>query len=170
MLLDNLIKTHKFIKETYVKCVSNLKRIGVPVQDDCIIDVVLRQLPKTQACCYYKTDETNKMIFLLSFDEKLVEHIEDVEVVNNFENSMYHELIHTCPDAQNHNDIWLKWANLCDEKLNTKTKRFCEDNIYYNTTHNDVITYKCDECGHEYCTTIMFENDIFCEICGRKMK
>lgn len=170
MSLDNLVKAHNLIKEMYIECVFNLKKIGVPIQENYIKNVGFGKLSNTQACCFYKTNETGKSVFLIVFDEKVIEHIEDEEVRNNLKNSMYHELIHTCPDAQNHNDVWLKWANLCDEKFDTKTKRFCEDNIYYNAAHNDVITYKCDECGHEYCTTRMFENDIFCEICGRKMK
>lgn len=169
MFLDNLSKTDKFIKKTYAECVSNLKKIGIPIQEDCILDVNLGQLPKTQAGCYYKIDYTGKMVFFILFNEKIVEHIDDAETQKNLKYSMYHELIHTCPNAQEHNDVWIKWANLCDEKLNTKTKRFCEDNIYYNITCESIVTYKCDKCGHEYCTTKKFNKDIFCEICGEEM-
>ena len=164
MILE--METKKLLREMMYSCAKDMLAVGIPVQIDCIIGIDILSLKGTRACCYCKKVDA-KDTFVIGVHKKLLKYIDDEEVIKNVKNSMYHELLHTCKNSQDHGKEWMKWSKICDEKLHTHTRRHLEEKIYYqpNTKH---IVYTCPNCGNEYWAVKKIE-DTSCELCGSNM-
>ena len=144
------VKVHEIIKDMMQECIADMVNIGIPVQVEKINGIYLGDVKGSFAMCCYETNngETNYNIVI---SNKIVKYMNDEVVVANVKNSIYHELIHTCPDCQmGHNDTWLEYAVICDNKLNTKTRARQDEKVYLNRFKGNTHIYRCEHCGFEY--------------------
>ena len=161
------MKANKILTNMMNSCAEDMIAVGIPVRVDRVIKVNIASLKGTRACCYGKMQADGEMKFVISIHNKVLKHLDNDAVMANVKNSMYHELLHTCANSQDHGAEWVKWSMLCDEKLGTHTRRHLEEKVYYNPNAKYTV-YTCPDCGNEYwaCKKI---DDTSCEICGGNM-
>ena len=159
------VKVHEKIKKLMQDCINDMVNIGIPVQIKKIEGIFLGSLKNALAVCRYDKVDNDCVNFNIIISDKIVKHMNDEVVVANVKNSIYHELLHTCPDCQmGHNDIWLEYAVMCDNKLNTKTRTRLDEKVYLNRAKGEIFTYKCKHCGFEYKTVENIGQFIKCPI------
>lgn len=164
-----LQKAKKILDTMLEECLNEMISAGIPVQKDKIITIGLASFNKTHALCSFR-EIGNETYFIIAIRKDMLYYLEDDVVMANVKNSVYHELIHTCPDCRSHNDEFMKWSSICDKKLGTKTRMYMEDAFYYNKKPVESgITYVCRECGNIYISDGVFANDITCELCEEVM-
>lgn len=157
------------LNELLEECANDMFSVGIPVQKDKILNIGLATIPNTHAvCCFKKIDGITH--FIIAIKKNMMYHLNDKVVMANVKNSIYHELIHTCPRCTSHNKTFLKWAHICDMTLGTQTLVYLEDVFYYNKTTNNGVVYVCPECGNTYVSNGVFAEDISCEICKHTMQ
>lgn len=102
------------------ECIDKMLEIGIPVAKDSINSIDFKKLNRINAGCYYECVDGN-MVYDIVIHNGVVRYIDDDVVLNNVRNSIYHELLHTCPNCSWHNDEFVKWSKICNEKLGTHT-------------------------------------------------
>ena len=163
-------KVQDFVSNMMNECIEDMLNIGIPVQKDRIQHICLTKLNNTQAGCSFKKINDGKFVFIIVLHEEVMEHIDDEIAIANVKDSIYHELLHTCPNAQSHNEEWIKWAVKCDNELGAHTRVFKEREIFYNIFKGKPFIYKCSCCGFEYHGTEDISDNSDCEICGIDME
>ena len=162
-------KATTIIADMMYDCVQDMLNVGIPVQADNILDIRLMPLHDTQAGCFYRTSSNGEMEFILAIHDDFVRYMDDTVVLENVKNSIYHELLHTCPNAQEHNQTWLQLAVQCDELISSKTRVYQEREIYYNVSNDVAYIYRCDDCGFEYHSVSDEFEHMQCDICQKQM-
>lgn len=162
----NRMKAQKMLIKMMNECIEDMLAVGIPVQKDRIQHIALLKLNGTQAGCYFKPANDGQLTFLIAIHDLFANHLDDEIVVANVKNAIYHELLHTCPNAQEHNDTWLELAVKCDNTLGTTTRRFLERCFFYNTCKKPPIVYRCTHCGYEYYGANNIGENLTCEVCG----
>lgn len=93
--------------------------------------------------------------------------------------TMIHEILHTCKGCSGHTGLWLKYANIMNEKYGYDIKRTTsgkEKGVenYKPTKHLDYkYFYVCEKCGQQVrkkkaCKFTRYYRDYTCLICGTK--
>ena len=156
------------LREMIEECASDMISVGIPIQQDKIVDFGLADTKKRHAVCWF--DERSDG-YIIGVHKKIVRHLDDSVVLANLKNSVYHELLHTIPGATSHNEVFLKWAIACDEQLGTETRVFKEAPIYYHKKNAKAFTYVCPHCGFTYVSAEVVEAPIAfaCPICETVM-
>lgn len=163
--LDLKYKVGKKLQDMLQECVYDMVSIGIPIQTDRIDEIVhLGKLEGTMGVCGRYTADDGKMAFSITVNKKILKKMENPVVVKNVKNTLYHELLHTCPDCVGHNENWLKYAKICDEKLGTKTRQRLSERIYLGRHKGTAHHFCCDNCGFKYITE-EFLTVIQCPIC-----
>ena len=168
--LRNRKRADSLCKQLLNICVQDLLAHNIPVQSDRTCGIYLGRLSGTSACCYSYGDADGQQYFRIILSEKFADYCSDPVVVEHVKNSIYHELLHTCPDAMNHGPAWMCWSAVCDAALHTHTRRHMEAPIYYNRLKRQPSVYRCLCCGNEYYATAAFQEQVPCELCGAEMK
>lgn len=149
------------------ECANNMISVGIPIQKDKILDIVLATISGAQAVCWFKnSDDTN---FIIGIRKQMMNYLDDMEVMSNVKNSIYHELLHTIKGASSHNEIFKKWSEICDELLYTRVNQCMENAVFYHTSKRTTYQYTCPNCGFSYIST---KNNLECTCsgCGRIIK
>lgn len=163
--LELKVKVHNMLKKMMQECIADMVNIGIPVQTDKIEGIYLGKVQDALAMCCYNRVDNECVDFNIVISDKIVKYMNDEVVVANVKDSIYHELLHTCENCQNgHNDTWLEYAVICDNKLNSKTRTRLSEKVYLNRTKGNIISYKCEHCGFEYKTTDDIGEFIKCPI------
>mgnify|MGYP003305075682 CR=1 FL=1 len=162
---DAMLKINEMMNE----CISDMIAAGIPVQKDKILNIGLANISNTHALCCFKETE-NGIRFVIAIKKTMMYHLNNEVVMTNVKNSIYHELLHTCPDCKSHNENFMKWSEICDKKIGTRTRCYMEDPIYYNKTKFKGFIYVCPECGNTYISTDVFAEKIYCELCNNVME
>ena len=157
------------LKNLVNECSKDMQEAGIPIRNNRIVGTDVKKLLGTRAACYFTLAEDGLYIFYIYIHDKIIKYWNDETVWANVKNSIYHELLHTCDDCQSHNDEWMKWSKVCDDKLETHTRRHMEEKLYYNPSLTPVI-YRCPECGNEYwAVKELAKEDCNCELCANDM-
>ena len=156
-----------FYRELFEECADSMKKAGIPINYDRIVDFGIIPIRNTRAICR-SYDEKNE--FGIYIDRGAVYHMDDKRVVDNIRSVLCHELLHTCPGCMTHNEKFLEYARLCDEKLSTKTLRHIDKKLYYNPDLPVKMKLLCENCGFEHFLSYDFDEECECEICGKIMK
>lgn len=167
--LEQKAKTVKMLRNIMTTCIEDMHNVGIPVQDNRITGIGIKELKGTRAACVFTLGNDSLLNFYILIHEKIIKHLDDEKVIANVKNSIYHELLHTCENCQEHNDVWMKWSKICDDKLGTHTRRHLEEKLYYNPSLAPII-YRCPDCGNEYWAVKELLGDCECELCGGEMK
>ena len=168
-LVERNEKAVALVQNMVSECASNLLELGIPVQMERVSCIHLMPLEDTFAGCFFRRS-CGEMEFVLVVHSDFVRYMDDPVVVENVRNSIYHELIHTCLNAQEHNDIWMYWSEKCDEHLGASTRAYLEYDLYYHIYRGEEhYVYRCDDCGFEYHSVDGNFEDMQCDICGADM-
>lgn len=163
--IETKMEAHKILKEMLYECATDMVNANLPIQTEKINGIYIQKVEDTHAICSFIPDEDGEFTFSIIIDEEFANHTDDEVVVANVKDSIYHELLHTCPDCQEHNDTWLAFAIECDKKLGTKTRTRQDDEIYYNQAQGMTIaTYECEHCGFRFDTIRDYGRYIVCPI------
>ena len=148
------------------ECIDEMLSVGIPVAKEHINSIAFEKLNTINARCYRENINGN-IVYDIAIHNGVIKYIDDVVVLNNVRNSIYHELLHTCPNCfHRHNDNFVKWSRICDEKFGTHTLRFVDRKIYYNRHKGDINKMACPKCGFEHWYSKELTYDIRCKTCG----
>ena len=89
--------------QIFENCFQNLISAGFPLPEDKISS----ELHFTHSTKYFGICAYRKGKFHLGFNLSFVENGTDEAIIN----TIYHELLHTLPNCQNHGKIWKMYAN-----------------------------------------------------------
>lgn len=132
------------------QCEQNLRNIGIPVGNVTELTVNNRTSSRLGRC----TKRVERLDFV---DGKIVaQETFSIEIsgkilhdVKEVENTLYHELIHTCPSCLNHGDRWQRYGEIAEAKLNlsspiTRCKAVDKTEEYISQFK---YLLKCECCG-----------------------
>jgi hypothetical protein len=163
--IETKLDAHKILKEMLYECAIDMINAGLPIQTEKTTGIYIQKVEDAQAICAFGQSENGDLNFSIIIDEEFANHMNDRVVLENVKNSIYHELLHTCPDCEDHNPNWLAVAIECDEKLGTKTRTRQDDEIYYNQAQGmATATYECEHCGFRFDTIRDYGEYIICPI------
>lgn len=168
--LTDTAQAQALAQRLFHACAEDLLSAGIPVQPDKVTGIALTNLRNTRACCYFRTAPDGQMVFRIALSRRLIGHLSDEIVVKHVKNSMYHELLHTCPGCQDHGSRWMHWSEVCDRVLHTHTRRHMEADIYYNTCKNPPKEYHCPHCGGHYLAAKPLQEPVRCALCRHRME
>ena len=166
--LMNYKKATVVIKELLSECIEDMIAHHIPIRPDNVRGIYLGKLSDTRACCYIRYLENGYPSVGIIISDKITKYLEDPIVIKNVKNSIYHELIHTCVNADSHNETFIHWSNVCDNALGTHTRWHMERPIYYNTRKKAPVVYECPKCKATYFATAPRE-EMICEFCSLEM-
>lgn len=168
--METKLKAHETLEKMLYECAIDMVNVGLPIQTEKIDGIYIQKVKDTHAVCSFRTDENGELTFSIIIDETFAKYMDDEVVIANIKNSIYHELLHTCPECQNHNDNWLNLAIECDAKLGTHTRTRQDDEIYYNRAQGmEIATYSCKHCGFTFSTIRDYGKYIICPIDHEKV-
>lgn len=84
------------------ECIKKTKDIGIPVQDDKIVEIKFARTNAQGRCLLTTEGEYYIRISPLYDDEKID--------ICELESTVMHELLHTCPDCIRHTGKWMEYA------------------------------------------------------------
>ena len=104
----------KLLKE----CIETMKKDGVPISSSISPRVTLSRSKKTDCQCRRNRSKDPQYDFTIALSKYMLSNTE-----RSLRNTLYHELIHTVPAAQDHKSTWQKWAKYVSEKLGYDIQR-----------------------------------------------
>ncbi len=99
-------------------CIETMKEDGVPISSSISPSVTISRSEKTDCQCRRNRSKNRRYDFTIALSKYLLSNTE-----RSLRNTLYHELIHTVPGAQNHKSTWRKWAKFVSEKLGYDIQR-----------------------------------------------
>lgn len=181
--------------ELFNECKSELKSINIDIDSENIgnIDIkIAKRNSKRYGCC--KQEEPDKNYFhyikrgyrkIKVYDKFKIHHIEICKWVMDLEdsiikNTIMHEIIHCLPECNNHGEVFKKYANYINSKLDynisrvgNKQEDYEKSNIKYKEEiqkYNYIV--KCNRCGQVFYRQRLIKNFVKkyrCGICRRKI-
>lgn len=96
------------------ECAAELKSIGVPISESVCPSVVLtRSHANFGDCCAWGGKENKtEYDYVIRLSRYTLSNTD-----RSLRNTIVHELLHTVPGAQNHRQVWKKWAAFASERL-----------------------------------------------------
>ena len=154
------------LEEIMNTCITEMQAVGIPVQKNNIKGISVNTIKGAHAICNW-VENDGDIEFNIVISDKIYKYADDEIVMQNVKNSIYHELLHTCPNCLNgHNEDFIKWAKVCDKKLGTKTLEFKDNKVYYNRHKGDMYEIYCPKCGFTHIYAKELTYDIKCTMCG----
>lgn len=157
------------LEELYLKCIEELKSIGIEFKSKEINIQISKRNNKRYGCCkpenpdkQYKTIKRKGLKFIIKYENYQKYTIEISPWVMELKeeiikNTIIHELIHCMPYCTNHGQEFKKYAKEINEKLGyniTRTGNKQEDYQKSNKEYTEDDNYKykiqCKECGQFY--------------------
>ncbi|HIU26160.1 MAG TPA: SprT-like domain-containing protein [Candidatus Copromorpha excrementigallinarum] len=118
---------------------------NIPVPDNILKKVEVNSRPKKRfGCCKIKDRKYHIEIseFVLKCEERYIRE------------TLAHEVLHTCPECQNHGKIWKEYAERMNKRYGYNIKRVSsfEEMGLETPAQKPEIKYiiKCRKCGKEY--------------------
>jgi predicted SprT family Zn-dependent metalloprotease len=109
--------TNAVVNKVLNECIDELEKIGVPVSMYVSKEVKIKpRAINTLGQCARKGN---------TYEIAVAKRVVDAGI-KVLENTIYHELLHTCPNCMNHGETWKRWASLVNRKLGLKISR-CSD-------------------------------------------
>lgn len=120
------------------ECILKLKNIGIPIQDENIVEIQ-----------FARTNALGKCILTLDNEYYIkISHLYDNEKVDicELEDVVIHELLHTCRNCIKHTEKWMEYAKKVEDVYGYKI--ICQK-TNYDIRHSDKIVLhrmKCSKC------------------------
>lgn len=129
---------------------TKLKQAGIPVSDKIAPAVIInRRAKKRLGCCIYREGLYTIEISSLLVDEKKYSGVlAGGSRPSLLEETMAHELLHTCPGCRNHGKLWKQYAAAVNCSYGYAIRRTVEtgDNPEINEAKYILL---CRQCGRE---------------------
>lgn len=162
------------LKKVFDNCMILVEEAGIK---DCgnIIDVKVNTRAKRR---WGQTKSIGYNMYTIDISEILLDEKVPLEALQN---TVIHEILHTCPNCMNHGQEWVKRADIVKRRLGYNIKR-CSDPKEKGISENILNEYrkpkyvvKCIDCGHEaqrnrMCDIIKHPANWQCGICGGKFQ
>lgn len=164
-------KAEQTIQSMFIDCINDLLAINIPIDAENIEGFCFKKLKGKVACCraYRDYSGENQMIYKVCIDESFKKYINDHIVLNNLKSIIYHELIHTCPDSWEHNENFIKWCKVCDEKYGSDTLTTADRDIIFNKRKTPAYIDICPKCGLKHKHAKKPTCDFYCDTCKVKL-
>lgn len=124
-----------------VECIKELKDIGIPVQDDRIMELKFARLPKGDAeiCTLYSNNTFCIKISLFFKNEKTD--------ISELRATICHELLHTCHDCYGHTGQWIEYAKKVDAAYGYEIAAYKTDFDLKNKHMPVIHRLRCPKCA-----------------------
>lgn len=136
ILVENLLMCRYFI------CLNKVLAIGIPVG---FIESV--RVNSTFACWGRCACSRTNHFFRIEISERLLLN----GSYEGIDNTVIHELLHTCPDCQKHTGMWKYYANLVNDAYGFNIKRLSgnDEKGMDDDDYTSSLPYvcQCDTCG-----------------------
>lgn len=141
------------------ECISEMKRVGIPVRDNEIADIKTDNIDSFGSC----TDDGYYKNFIITIRNDL---IQDICPLVDLKQIIIHELIHTCPRCWVHGKTWRKYAMIMNDAYGYS---LLEDKDYDSIFHKDkpiLHKYVCTKCGSVFNSRENGEFAYKCSFCS----
>lgn len=144
----SLAKMNNIVK----KCADDLLAIDIPVRHYLISSIRFDESFNSFAFGHCHCDKETKT-FTLTFADKFRDYIEDETdetVMNHIIGTVYHELIHTCEGAFNHEDYFHTLASKCNSVYNVNSNCRWTLHSFYESDNRKIHFFQCPNCGQMF--------------------
>jgi len=146
------------------ECEHNLRNIGIPVGNVTGLTINSRTSKRLGRCSRRDNNFTIEVSAKILHDK------------NEVLNTIYHELIHTCPSCFNHGDKWQSYGQLAEVKLNLPKPITRCTSVDRTEEYVSQFKYvlKCECCGVEIlkdrmCDVVRYPSLYTHSKCGGKL-
>ena len=153
-----------------IQCMNELDRIGIPYGN--VIDVTINTRAKKRWGQCRKVPGG----FTININVVLLDEKNDVDGLRN---TIFHELLHTCPDCWNHGTQWKAYAAMIHRELGYNIQRTSsaeEKGVITEPETERTPKYQivCNSCGHiwkryKMCKAIKRIENFRCGYCNGRL-
>lgn len=131
----------------FAECKKNLVNMGIPVAKAISIEPNYRA-KKRYGQCVRKPNGT----YSININ---VDLLKEVNPINALKGTVYHELLHTCPNCMNHGEQWSTYASIVNQTYGVTVKRCssaAEKGLVEFRQAEEHYKYiiTCTSCGKQY--------------------
>ena len=131
------------LNSVYSDCKRNIEAMGIPIAKEIRVSVNRRAHKRYGQC----KKERNEYSININVDL-----LNEQNPLSALQNTMYHELLHTCPGCMNHGEQWKKYAAKVNKITGLNIKRCSSPdekglNLFYQNAKYSVV---CKECGKKW--------------------
>ena len=123
------------------ECIKELKDVGIPINDDRIMELKFARLPKEDAgiCTLYANNTFCIRISLFFRNEEID--------ISELRATVCHELLHTCPNCHEHTGKWIEYAKKVDDVYGYEISAYKTDFDLKNKHMPVIHRLRCPKCG-----------------------
>ncbi|WP_099203767.1 SprT-like domain-containing protein [Scatolibacter rhodanostii] len=159
------------LDEMLYKQIAFLKQLAIPISEKIVPQVKLNWRTKSRlGCCIKKQDVFTIELSATCFKPEFVQIYPDLP-----QQTLLHELLHTCQGCSNHGRLWKYYANIVNQQTGYNISRTVKYQNEENETPKE-YTYllQCQNCGQkigrEKLTKVIAKPNLYRCKCGGKLK
>jgi len=170
------------LQKVFQNCITMMDEIGIDYGKITEIKVNTRATRRWGQCCHNPTGryENGYPVYTNSINISAILLDERVPI-EALQNTIIHEILHTCPGCQNHGPNWKRRADKVKRELGYNIKR-CDSNADKGVSNSVVAEYhkpkyivKCTGCGREVghqrmCDIVKYPGFWCCGVCGSRFE
>ena len=149
----------KYLNKIADDCKYELERLHIPISPVTEFKINTRATARFGQCSRISGG------FSIDINYKLCDGMHE----DGLKNTIYHELLHTCPDCNNHGREWKRLSKIVEDKLGQKISRMNSwEEKGFATTGTNKYVFKCMSCGRvlEYKRNCKAVRMLKCRFCG----
>lgn len=171
MSSETVIPTQEELNKRLQDGILFLQQCSIPVSGSILPDLKLNYRAKTRlGCCIRKKDCFLIEISAICFDAQLLQ-----EHPKLIEQTILHELLHTCPGCQNHGAQWKAYAASVNQLTGYSINRTIKIKMQkQKESPEKPYCLICENCGQKIarqkCTKVIINPELYRCKCGGKLK
>lgn len=147
------------LRKISMECVAEMKAVGIPVQDERIIEVKAGDAGDSLGMCS-RNKERN---FTITIREDL---LHDECPLKDLKEVIIHELIHTCKGCFSHSKTWRKYAEVMNNMYGYSLLEDKDELSIFQKEKPILHRYVCPKCGSIFNSRESGDYDYRCSFCN----
>ena len=151
-------------------CRKELTALGIPIGD-----AVVRENKRFRSRWGQCRRSAGEEAYVIEISSVL---LEDGNPVSALRDTIFHELLHTCPGCMNHGTAWRRYADMVNRRFGCRIKRTAAGAEY--GVHNarkaadPAYQFRCQRCGavisrYRRCRVVAHPERYVCSKCGGRI-
>lgn len=136
--MDEMTYDAQRLKEQLARCSEVLVQLKIPISRNIFPEIKLNSRAKKRLGCCIKKDGS----YIIELSTRLLTDRQDL-----LSETLYHEILHTCPGCGNHGERWKSYAAVVNRALGLKISRTAK--LESEEQPDPKYILKCRSCGIE---------------------